>query len=501
LSQWTYSYPDPIRIGLATEELMCMADGSERPDQQVMKMTQIIWYRSQTAPEPGEEAQQQTAEFQDQDVRPQGTGTVDDSGRYMARWEREIPGARFITIAPMHLREAFWTKIARPIRGIMYHGIGSLLPGVTHGSYRYTHPQTKFELQRLVETVVRPLGPTLRQVPAGRQDVGFLESFASEMFAGRGTYGWNGSWAGDAWLICQYAALQPRVIFEETIEQEGLGDFRVLVMPDCDVLTESVVEAVNAFQQRGGIIIGDQNLCPAVTPDILIETHQRPGEADQARQMNIDKARALREELDAHYQRLADSSTPDVIPYVRSYGGADYLFAVNDLREYGGYVGHHGLVMENGLPTDATLTIRRGGHVYDLVAHRQVQAEATDGGLSIECHFGPCEGRLFMVTERAIEGVRVSAPQSAAPGESVSIAAEVVGDDGQALDAVVPVRVDILDPHGRAAEFSGFYGARDGRVELTANIAANDVPGLWRISVQELASGRTADAYMRVGAQ
>jgi hypothetical protein len=51
LSQWTYSYPDPIRIGLATDELLAMAAGGP-PHQQVMKMTQIIWYRSQTAPEP-----------------------------------------------------------------------------------------------------------------------------------------------------------------------------------------------------------------------------------------------------------------------------------------------------------------------------------------------------------------------------------------------------------------------------------------------------------------
>ncbi len=499
LSQWTYSYPDPIRIGLATEELLQMASGATRPDQQVMKMTQIIWYRSQTAPEPGEEVTVQTGTFADQDVRPQGTGSVDASGRYVARWEREIPDARFITIAPMHLREAFWTKIARPIKGIMYHGIGSLLPGVSGGSYQYTHPDTRFELQRLCESVVEPLGPTLVQVPARQSDVALLESFASEMFARKGTYGWNGGWTGEMWLISLYAGLQPEVIYDETIERDGLDAYRVLVMPDCDVLTQTVVDAVHAFQARGGIVIGDENLCPAITPDILVETHSRPSEADVARRQNIDKALALRAELDPHYQRYADSSTPDVIPYVRSYGSTDYLFAVNDLREYGLYVGHHGLVMENGLPTEATLTIGRGGHVYDLVAHREVEAAADGGTLAVAQHFGPCEGRLLMVTERAVQEVRVTAPEQVAPGESAPIVAEVLGDDGEPMDAVVPVRVDVLDPYGRAAEFSGWYGAKDGRVEITADIAANDVPGTWQVRAQELASGRTATAYMRVG--
>jgi hypothetical protein len=417
----------------------------------------------------------------------------------VARWEQEIPDARFVTIAPMQLREAFWTKIARPIKGIMYHGIGSLLPGITHGSYRYTHPETKFELQRLVETVVRPLGPTLRQVPERQTDVAFLESFASEMFAGRGTYGWNGGWAGEMWLICDYAGLQADVVYDETIQRDGLDDYNVLVMPDCDVLIQSVADAVNAFQDRGGIVIGDENLCPAIAPDILVETHNRPGEADEARRLNIEKALAMREELDPHYDRYADSSTPDVIPYVRSHDSTDYLFAVNDRREYGLYVGHHGLVMENGLPTDATLTVGRGGYVYDLVDHREVETGHIEGDMSIDRHFGPCEGRVFMVTERPIDAVRVTAPEEATAGDTVTITAQVLGDDGEPMDAIVPVRVDLLDPHGRAAEFSGWYGAKDGTVEVTADLAANDVPGLWTIRVQELASGRTARAYMRVG--
>ena len=68
------------------------------------------------------------------------------------------------------------------------------------------------------------------------------------------------------------------------------------------------------------------------------------------------------------------------------------------------------------------------------------------------------------------------------------------------MDAIVPVEIDLIDPSGRAAEFSGYYGAKDAAVKLTATIAPNDVPGLWRIYVRERASGLTADAYMRVSA-
>lgn len=497
LSHWTYSYPDPLRIGMATDELLAMARGGPA-HQKVMKMTQIIWYRSQTAPEPGETAGVQTPQFDDKDTKLAGKNNAASVG-YRADWEKEKPDARFITIAPMHLREAFWVKIARPIQGIMYHGWESLVETDETGAYRYTHPETKNELRRLIKTVVEPLGPTLVQIPDRPSDVAFLESFASQMFAGRGTYGWSTGWAGDVYLVLMYAQLQPEIVYEETIVQRGLDGFKVLVMVDCDVLTETVVKKIQAFQQKGGIIIGDERLCPAIKPDILLQSFKRPKKADEARKLLQETAAKLRRQLDTRYQRYGESTNPDVIVRFRRYGSTDYLFAVNDRREFGNYVGHHGLVMENGLPSDTRLIIRRPtGFVYDLVRGRPVKATSAKGSLEIQAHFGPCEGRIYMITDRAIAGVRVDAPTSARLGETVDLKIVVVDEQGKAIDAIVPVKVDILDPAGRAAEFSGYYGAKDGQLEIRWDVAKNDAPGLWRVHVEELASGRVADAYVRV---
>ncbi|MEA1951895.1 MAG: LamG domain-containing protein, partial [Planctomycetota bacterium] len=154
ISQWTYSYPDPIRIGIATDELLAMAGGASKK-QQVMKMTQIIWYRRPTAPMPEKGC---------------------ESPAFKAGWEIEEAQAPFITIAPMHLREAFWTKIARPIRGIMYHGYQSLVPCESTHVYRFTNEHTHHELARLTHKVLEPLGPTLLNVPGVKSDVALLES-------------------------------------------------------------------------------------------------------------------------------------------------------------------------------------------------------------------------------------------------------------------------------------------------------------------------------------
>jgi hypothetical protein len=477
LSQWTYSYPDPIRIGLATDELMAMARGGPE-GQQVMKMTQIIWYRSRTAPEPvpGKPAP-----------------------GYEAAWEREQPDAPFITIAPMQLREAFWSKIARPIKGIMYHGWQSLVPTDSPSGYRFTHPETRYELKRLIESVVEPLGPTLLSVPGIQSDVAFLESFSAEMFARRGTYGWCGGWAGDVYHALMYARLQPEIVFDETIIDRGLGGYRVLVMPDCDVLTESAAERINEFQRSGGLIVGDERTCPAVKPDILLPVCERSGRADADKAALQKLASELRTQLDPRYKRQVDTTSADIIPYLRRYEKTDYVFLVNDRREYGDYVGHHGLVMENGLAEQTRVTLARsGGYVYDLVRHRGVSASQGSGEISFDLRLGSCDGALLMVSDRAVDGVRVTGPESVARGGQARWLVEVVDQSGKALAAVVPVQVTIRDSAGRPAEFSGSYAAVDGQLELILDVAPNDSPGVWEIEAVELASGRRAAAAMRV---
>ena len=476
ISHWTYSYPDPIRIGLAADELLAMARGAGF-DQKVMKMTQIIWYRTQTAPPP----------------KP------GEAIAYRARWEEEQPDAPFITIAPMHLREAFWTKIARPIRGIMYHGWQSLVNVDRPAGYRYTNPETRQELARLVRQVVRPLGPTLLQVPAAKSDVAFLESFASEALARRGTYGWGRSWAGDAYHVLLYAKLQPEVVYDETVVQEGLDRFRVLVMADCDVITASMLARITEFQARGGIIVGDERLTPAVKADIVLPIYNRTARADADKAALQALAAGLRSQLDSRYARYVDTTSPEVIPYLRRSADADYVFLVNDRREYGEYVGQHGIVMENGLPSQTQVAVaRRDGTVYDLVEGRPVPARREGGKTVLDLELGPCDGRIFLVTPRPIDRVRVEAPEAVDRGAKLRLVVDVLDAEGKLIEAVVPLEVSVRDPEGRPAEFSGYYGAAGGKAEIFLDIAPNDRRGMWRVEVRELASGHTAAANFRV---
>ena len=319
------------------------------------------------------------------------------------------------------------------------------------------------------------------------------------MFAGRGTFGWGGTWAGDAYQMLLYAHLQPEIVFDETITERGLDGYRVLVLPDCDVLTQSVVDRIRAFQARGGIVVGDDRLCPAIKPDIVLKAHARTGRADADKAALQALAAELRGRLDSRYTRVSDSSNPEIIPYLRRAGTTDYLFLVNDRREYGSYVGQHGLVMENGLPSEATVSlVRPEAFVYDLVTHEPVAAQREGEQLLFDMRLGPCDGRVYMIAPKSIAAVEVTAPEDVDRGTTASLVVRVVDADRQPLDCVVPVEVTIRDAEARLAEFSGYYGAAGGSLKIPLEIAANDAAGVWTVEVRELASGRRATADFRI---
>jgi hypothetical protein len=477
IGQWTYVYPDPINISLATDELLTMASGPQaaKHHQKVIGGPQIIMYRDKVT----------------QNNKAVG-GTFDDHDFG--------PGDRFITVPPTLLSEAVWSNLARPVGGFYFHGWYSLVPGGgPERAYKYTNPQTQQTLSDLIHDVIQPLGPALLQVPDVKSDVAYLESFASQMLAGRGTYGWARGWGSDAYLVLLYAQLQPHVVYDQTIRDGGLDGCKVLVLADCDVLTRQVVEKIKAFQSRGGIVVADERCCPAIAPDVLMPSYERTKKADKDKAALLQRAAKLRSQLSGQYNWMLQSDNPQVITRRRQFGAADYLFVVNDHRTFGHYIGQHGLVMEDGLPSNARITFRDNeGAVFDLLTHQPLKVENEGGQMSFNVKLGPGEGRIFAVLDSSPAKLAVNAPAEVKRGASIHCDIALLDGKNQAVQAVVPMQVKILDPAGHEAEYSGYYGAVGGKLALNLDIAPNDRVGVWRVEVQENISGLHASTSFEV---
>lgn len=477
LNHWTYAYPDPINIGANTAELEAMAAG--HPGQGIMNMTQIIAYRSVTAP-------------------------VGQKVANEPEWVKGFPKAPYITLAPDLMQEAVWTQLSRRTSGIMFHGYNSLVPDTKRSTYspdvgyQCTHLKTRDVLSNLLLQVVRPLGPVLKRIPERKPEVAILESFPASVFAGRGTWGWSG-WIFDANLMLMWANLSPAVVYEETLLRDGFKDIKVLVLPHCDVLTEPVFRAVQEFQRKGGILVADEYIVPGVTPDIPIRAIARSGDPKKDKEALQNAGSELRRQLARYYQPYSDSSDKDIVTWVRSDKEADYLFAVNDKRTFGDYVGQYGLVMEKGLPNQGNVTVKRSaGAVYDLVNHHAVPFESRGGVTSIPVNFSTNDGRFLLILPKAIGKISLNLSGSAKRGETFAYEVKLTDADGKAIQSLIPIQITVMNADGAVVDDSTFAAMRDGVYEGRILPPLNEKPGDWTITAIELASGKKVSGRIRV---
>lgn len=469
VSQWTYVYPDPIKIGQATDEVIAMAQGN--PGQKVMSMTQAIWYRSQTAPK---------------EVK------VANPPEWLAR----EPEAQFVTIAPDALREALWSKISRRLDGIMYHGSGSLIGPEKH-SYRYTNPDSKLVLRELAGTVIKPLGPVLTKVPERTPEIGILESFTGNLYAPQHfSMGWSSRWAADLHLALQWAHFQPVVFYEEHLVDGKLeAPPKVLFIPGAEVLTDKTLAKLRELQNRGTILVGDEFTTPALMVDYRLQAVKRTTADPEASKQALQKlGTEIAAVLMPYYQSPMTASNPDLVVRRRGSDQADYVFVVNDKRTFGDYLGQWKMVMEKGLPNSGTVTVaHHSAKAYDLVKHQEIPLRSGDGKSSFEVALGPGDGTLVLLLDHPIAKVETRIP-ALKRGQSYALTARILDDRGQPVAAILPVEVTLTAADGRVLPGSGFYAARDGVLTVDEVAAPNMAPGKVTVKVRDLASGLAAEA-------
>lgn len=474
LLHWTYTHPDPTRLAWSTDALLTMARGSD-PAKETISMTQLFTKRSYVVP-------------RGRDVEV--VWDVDD-----LPFEDFDPDGESFTITPDQVEIALWSKLAYPVDAIAYHGYDAIFDSDREGGYQFTHMGTADRLTELLQEVVQPLGPAFLKTEDPAPRVGFLQSFASEMFAGRGMYGWPfRSWPGDAYLALLHAGLQPEVLFEQSIEAGELEEMEVLVLVHCDVLTQSVADRIRQFQADGGVVVGDENLAPGIQPDFVWTTHENTRNAERRKARILEKAAEITEMLDRRFEWDFHSDNPEIVLRRRHSGDSMLLFAVNDTREAGDYIGQHGWVMEKGVPAETVIYVRgEEGTVYDLRRGQPVERVSRTGGwMRIPYEFGAGQGTAFLITPKAIDQVELDLPTTDGRGEELMFGIGVVDAEGAAVPGAIPLQVRLTDPEGIEADLSGYYATVDGSLDLKWVLAANDPSGEWTLHVRELASGKEA---------
>ena len=500
LSQWIYAVPEPMNVAAPLEELFAMKAGGPAK-QDVMIMTQLICYRSQIAP---------------------SNVVVNPAPAWLAR----RPHAGFPSIPPDSLTEATWSMLAKPVKGVMYHGWGTIYETGSETGYCFTNPETTERLRHLLKDVVAPLGPALREI--GRADSEFVvfESATTCLMGGPTTMGW----AAPAITFCQRARLDPRVVFEETVMRDGFGNAKVVYAPQCMFLTQTLVDKIKEFQSRGGILVGDTDMLPELKPDVTVPVISfRPPEQDgsaavdaleaEARKTGDVKTRegtvrmkakmqrdgeTLRAALAAKgYRPPVDSSTAEIVTYSRRFGDTPYVVAINDTRTFGEYVGAWGKTMEKGLPQKGTVSLAadaRVGAVYELSRGGRVEfVRDGDGCVTVPVSFDTNDGRLLAFLPEPIAKLKLDLCDNVERGGTIRASLTVLGESGKPVPAVLPVDVRVLDASGKELDGAGYAAAVGGVCGFSLVTNLDDAHGDYTVVCTDRASGLSISGKVPCG--
>ena len=494
LNQWVYAVPEPMNVAGPAEEILAMSAG--RPGQRPAIMTQLICYRSQIAPT-------------NKVVSP------------VPEWVKRRPRADFPTIPPDTLQEATWSMIAKPVQAIMYHGWGTIYETGKATGYTYTNPESTDRIKHLLKEVVAPLGPTLKRLGRAAPPVAVLESFTTCALGGPASWGWK----VPSVTFMQRARLDPRVVYEETILRDGLDGVKVLYAPQCLFLTPPVIAKVREFQAKGGTLVADSQLLAALKADVEVPvvSFSPPPASDHTEDVNameaaregdaktrlgtlrakatmVAQAEELRRKLAPRYTPEADSSSPEIIVYSRRWNDARYLFAINDHRTFGDYVGPWGLTMEKGLPFEGEVSLVDDGAVravYELSRGGEVAFTREGGRIKVPVKYDTNDGRFFAFLRERIASVKTEAPKSVHAGDMVRVTFSALDAAGRPVEALLPAEMRLFDAAGRELDGAGWVCLQGGVCTVDLLTSLNDADGDYHLVCRDIASGLKVERTIR----
>ena len=208
----------------------------------------------------------------------------------------------------------------------------------------------------------------------------------------------------------------------------------------------------------------------------------------------VREGEKLRRQLaERGYVPAVDSTTPEIVTYSRHEGEADYVFAINDHRTFGDYIGMYGAVMEKGLPQEGEVTLAdpegRVAAVYELSRAEKVAFTRRDGKVVVPARFETTDGRLFMFLRQRIAKVEVDAPGKIAADGTLKVRMRVLDEAGEPVRAVLPVEIRLFDAAGREIDGAGFAAAANGvtAAEFLTNV--DDAKGAYTLTCRDRASG------------
>ena len=343
--------------------------------------------------------------------------------------------------------------------------------------------------------------------------VALVNSFASSLF---GNIRWpNSGILGNALIK---SGVPFDVLYDNDIEK-GIGDYDVVVIPNGYALPEKGVQHLNEFSKRGGIVIADEKMRVKTLKNVRIiqigkinEKELVKKEQELLRQFKgntaspgyIEGMQELQREAEAGIQNsgLGDLlknalKTTFHTDHKNLYwnhlqaSGANYLFAVNDLRIPGPVYGRYGKVREQGVAQKVTFSVRdpKFRFAYDLTSCRRIPFEKAQVSLNLP----PCGGKIILFTQKQLGALSVKSEKMISPGAKLKYGAKLANGEG-----LIPIRFQIVSTDRKTVLTDFHTVLKNGSVSETLTIPLNIPKGNYEIFAKELATGKLKSCVFTV---
>ena len=415
------------------------------------------------------------------------------------------PNDRCAGVMPGDLiREAIWIGLSRKPISITHFDLEQITLRSIRG---YQQPQLYEQIAELSKNVLQPLWPMLRELDYMKNPCAFLLSFGSQLF-GHKTWGGYGYSSGNGYYaVLNMAHLPADIIFDESILDDRLKDYKILFMHDISRLPQGVFDKIVLFAKSGGLVVCGKpfaKLIPGAVEFDLDLTKRckcslynyKIGNGFTAAEMETDMrkyALEMRQRFLDKIKPYAECPSELVLLNTLELGTCKYLFVINDKRIAGDYVGQFECALEKGVPQNTSVSINETGCVvYDLLTHKRVDVSEKDGKTAWNVDLPAAAGRIYAIYPKPIAKLTVSVPSGLSVGKTAYFSIKVLDMDGKLIPGAQPLEVLITDAKGKKSEFSGYYAAVSGVKNVPFIKAENDAKGTWRIEVRDLASGKSA---------
>ena len=324
------------------------------------------------------------------------------------------------------------------------------------------------------------------------------------------------------------------VVDEDIVDGTLAAHHKALILTSVDYLDPKVLTALKDFVKQGGLLLltgdcelrikGAVNL--GITPGLPAKNQKQIKRLQkQLKKAGLSKAKteelsgklralgAMRAQLAGaktlawvlkpHLERAGikpefECDQPGIVATRQAAGDIEYLFAVNATHD------PRGNPQLGMMATSATISIPDDGRpVYNAVLggpapefkkKRSWGRGSRQGTLTGTFRFGPGAMKVFARTARPIGSVRAARPVvhrdytlSNMPIR-LDTGATLLDNQGRLLSGSAPLRLRVVDPLG-VTRYDLYRATKNGVLQLSLPLAANDPAGQWTVTVRDLLAG------------